>query len=126
LEQNATTSPPKTEHTSADISAQPLALLQDTEPPGKKELLLPKTPLNDEELPNGQDGITVPPKAEHASAGISAQPPSLLQDTRPPCKEEPLLSARAKTCSADSMSDVQEKCKPVARTSAAKTKNLFM
>jgi hypothetical protein len=74
----------------------------------------------------------VPPKAEHASADISAQPTALMQNTKPPGKEElleeekPLDPREEELCpkisSADSMSDVQEKCRPVPRTSAAKTK----
>jgi hypothetical protein len=154
--QDATTSPPKAEHASAGISAQPTALLQNTEPLCKEKLLLEillllKTSTTEEETPIieeeetsaskeelliGQDATTVPPKAEHASAGISAQPVAYLQDTKPPGKEELLEEkpldpmeeelAFPKISSADSMSDVQDKCKPVARTSIAKNKTLFI
>jgi hypothetical protein len=46
--QDATTSPPKAMHTSAEISVQPAAYLQNVEPLGKKELLEEK-PLDQRE-----------------------------------------------------------------------------
>jgi hypothetical protein len=133
--------PPKAEHASAGISAQPPALLQNTEPPCKEELLIgilllllktPKgeeeeeTPASEEELLAEQDATIVPPKKMHASAEISAQPPALLQNTKAPGKKELLLSAFPKISSADSMSEEQENSKPIAATGNAKNKSLFM
>jgi hypothetical protein len=111
--------------------------MQGTKPLCKEELLpeillllkTPKgeeeeTPANEEEPATGQDATTVPPKATHASAVISAQLVAYLQNAEPPDPREEELSP--KIFSSDSMSDVQEKCNPTARTRTAKHKAFFI